>query len=392
MRKVHIIGVGQTPVTKGKELRGRYMARDAIGRALESASVHPTAVTALYVGNMMAGMLGRQQQLGPLYADVAGLRGVESMTMEAACSSGAAAVRVGYGVVAGGLHDVVVVCGMERMTQAPREDITRALATAADWELEGIKGESFISLNASLMAMYMEHYGIRAEDFAPFAIAAHTNALNNPNALLHKPLDLDGYLNSKMLTSPVRLMDAPPTCDGAAAIVLATEDVARGIASAKQPPVRILASAVGTDSLAIERRADKLKLAGAELSSQRAYAQAGIGPADIDIFELHDAYTVITALSLEAAGFAEPGEGTRLAAEGAIAIDGRLPIATMGGLKARGHPVGATGVYQVVETVQQLTGNAGENQVAKADIAMVQNIGGTGATVVTHILAGSDQD
>ena len=386
MQKVFIVGIGQTPVSKGRDQRGRYMARDAIQSAIASAAIDPGDVSALFVGNMMAGILGQQQQLGPLYADTAGLRGIESMTLEAACGSGAAAARVGFAAVAGGLHDLVVVCGMERMTQAPREDITLALATAADWELEGVRGESFISLNARLMALYMDHYGVEAAQFAPFAIAAHNNAMNNPNALLKKPLDLDTYLRSKMLVPPVKLMDAPPTCDGAAALVLASEDVCKSLERGGLQPVEIIASAVGTDSLAIDRRGDKLKLAGAELSSRRAYQQCGLGPDDMDLFELHDAYTIITTLSLEAAGFAKPGEGTRLGEEGATNIDGRLPIATMGGLKARGHPVGATGVYQLVETTLQLTGQAGENQVKGAGTAMVQNIGGTGATVVTHVL------
>lgn len=386
MREVYIIGCGQTPVSKGRDLRGRYMARDAIVGAIKAAAIDSKDVSGLFVGNMMAGMLAKQQQLGALYADVAGLRGVESMTMEAACGSGAAAARVGYGAVAGGLHDLVVVCGMERMTHAPRDQVTEALATAADWELEGVKGESFISLNARLMDLYMRAYRVTAEQFAPFAIAAHTNALNNPNALLHKPLDLERYLASRMLVDPVRLMDAPPTCDGAAAIVLATREIARAAERSGAEPVRILASSVGTDSLAIDRRKDPLKLAGAELSTHGAYRQAGMGPKNIDIFELHDAYTVITALSLEAAGFAKIGEGVRLGEEGAIAIDGRLPIATMGGLKARGHPVGATGVYQLAETVAQLTGKAGANQVKDPHVAMVQNIGGTGATVITHVL------
>ena len=386
MQKVFIVGIGQTPVSKGRDQRGRYMARDAIQSAMASAAIDPGDVTALFVGNMMAGILGRQQQLGPLYADAAGLRGIESMTLEAACGSGAAAARVGFAAVAGGLHDLVVVCGMERMTQAPREDITLALATAADWELEGVRGESFISLNARLMALYMDHYGVEAAQFAPFAISAHNNAMNNPNALLKKPLDLDTYLRSKMLVPPVKLMDAPPTCDGAAALVLASEDVCKSLEREGLQPVEIIASAVGTDSLAIDRRGDKLKLAGAELSSRRAYEQCGLGPDDMDLFELHDAYTIITTLSLEAAGFAKPGEGTRLGEEGATYLGGRLPIATMGGLKARGHPVGATGVYQLVETTLQLTGQAGENQVKGAETAMVQNIGGTGATVVTHVL------
>jgi len=386
VQRVFIVGIGQTPVSKGRDQRGRYMARDAIQSAIASAAIDPGDISALFVGNMMAGILGQQQQLGPLYADAAGLRGIESMTLEAACGSGAAAARVGFAAVAGGLHDLVVVCGMERMTQAPREDITLALATAADWELEGVRGESFISLNARLMALYMDHYGVDAAQFAPFAIAAHTNAMNNPNALLKKPLDLDTYLESKMLVPPVKLMDAPPTCDGAAALVLASEDVCKSLKQQGMQPVEVIASAVGTDSLAIDRRGDKLKLAGAELSSRRAYEQCGLGPDDMDLFELHDAYTIITTLSLEAAGFAKPGEGTRLGKEGATNIDGRLPIATMGGLKARGHPVGATGVYQLVETTLQLTGQAGENQVKGAETAMVQNIGGTGATVVTHVL------
>ncbi|MEM9184613.1 MAG: thiolase domain-containing protein [Pseudomonadota bacterium] len=387
MREVYLIGIGQIPVSKGRDMRGRYMAREAITAALESASIEPSDVSALFVGNMMAGMLAQQQQLGPLFADISGFRGVESMTLEAACGSGAAAARVGFSAIAGGLHDLVVVCGLERMTQAPRDRITAALATAADWELEGVHGESFISLNARLMAMYMEEHAVTPEQFAPFAVTAHSNAMNNPNALLHKPIDVDAYLGSKMLSEPVKLLDAPPTCDGCAAVVLATRDVANAARRSGAPVVRVLASAVGTDSLAIDRRDNPLTLAGAEISSRKAYEQAGISSDAIDIFELHDAYTVITALSLEAAGFAKPGEGVRLGEEGATAIDGRLPIATMGGLKARGHPVGATGIYQLVETTQQLTGSAGANQVKDPKIAMVQNIGGTGATVVTHILA-----
>lgn len=386
MRKVYIVGIGQTPVSKGQDIRGRYMARDAIEAAIADSGLDKKDISALYVGNMMAGILGRQQQLGPLYADAAGLRGIESMTLEAACGSGAAAARVGYSAVAGGLHDAVVVCGMERMTQAPREDITLALATAADWELEGVRGESFISLNARLMALYMDHYGTKPEQFANFSIAAHGNALNNPNALLKKPIDMDSYLGSRVLVPPVRIMDAPPTCDGAAAVALVSGDIAKALARKGAQPIEIIASSVGTDSLAIDRRKNKLKLAGAEKSSKRAYKQAGLKPKDIDIFELHDAYTIITTLSLEAAGFAEAGEGTKLGEEGRTNIDGDLPISTMGGLKARGHPVGATGVYQLVETALQLTGKAGKNQVRNAETAMVQNIGGTGATVVTHIL------
>src|SRR5262245_5479889 len=253
MRDVFIIGVGQTPVGRGGAERGRYLARVAITAAIESAGIAPSDVGALYVGNMMSGMLAQQQQLGALFADVAGLRGIEAFTAEAACASGAAAARLGYLAVAGGMQETALVCGMERMTHAAREVTTQALATAADWELEYCVGESFISLNARLMSEYMRAHKVEADAFAPFAIAAHRNALTNPNALLHKPLDVDGYLASKMLVPPVRLMDAPPTCDGAAAVVLCSEPVARE-ARRRGPIVRIRASAVATDSLALTGR------------------------------------------------------------------------------------------------------------------------------------------
>jgi acetyl-CoA C-acetyltransferase len=387
MRSVYLIGVGQTPVSKHGGVRGRYLVAEAIGQAIQHAGIDPADIGMLVVGNMMSGLLAQQQQLGALCADVAGLRGIEAATVEAACGSGAAAVRWGYMAIAGGFHDIVLVSGLERMSHVPRDHITAALATAADWELEGCDGASFVSLNARLMALYMATYGVEARDFAHFAITAHQNALSNPNAFLHKPLDMATYLDSRVLVDPVKLFDAPPMCDGAAAIILASEAVARSaIRGGGVPLVQVCASAIGTDSLAIARRHHKLTLDGAALSSHRAYQQARVGPQDIDIFELHDAYTIITALSLEAAGFAKPGEGVHFGKHGEIALDGTLPISTMGGLKARGHPVGATGVYQLVETYLQLTGTAGANQVKEPRLALVQNIGGTGATVVSHIL------
>jgi acetyl-CoA C-acetyltransferase len=387
MRDVYLIGIGQTAVSKHSGVRGRYLVADAIAQAIDHAGIDPTDIGMLVVGNMMAGLLAQQQQLGALYADVAGLRGIEAATVEAACGSGAAAARWGYMAVAGGFHEIVLGGGLERMTHVPRDHTTAALATAADWELEGCCGTSFVALNAQLMALYMATYDVEAKDFAHFAINAHHNALHNPHAFLHKPLDLDTYLTSRVLIDPVKLCDAPPICDGAAAILLASEAVARTVArGGGLPLVHVCASAIGTDSLALARRHNALQLAGAAISAHKAYQQAGVGPQEMDIFELHDAYTIITALSLEAAGFAKPGEGVHFGKDGAIALDGPLPISTMGGLKARGHPVGATGVYQLVETYLQLTGTAGANQVKDPRMALVQNIGGTGATVVSHIL------
>jgi len=386
MRDVYIIGTGQVPVTKQGTVRGRHLAARAIESAIGEARLEAPEITALIVGNMMSGMLAQQQQLGALFADVAGLRGVEAATVEAACGSGAAAARWGYMCVAGGFHEVAVVCGMERMTHAPKEVTTASLATAADWELEGCAGESFLSLNAALMSRYMERWGVEARDFGHFSVNAHRNAMGNPHAFLRKAVDMEAYLGSRPVAAPVKLLDAPPICDGAAAVVLATEEVARAAERAHRPAVRVRASAIATDSLALKGRRDPLVLEGARISTARAFTQAGISRGDVDLFELHDAYTIITALSLEAAGFAEPGRGVHFGKGGEIAIEGSLPISTMGGLKARGHPVGATGVYQLVESWQQLTGTAGPNQIRNPEVAMVQNIGGTGATVVTHIL------
>jgi acetyl-CoA C-acetyltransferase len=367
-------------VSKDHSARGRYMGAAAVRAALDDAGVSAADVGALYVGNMLSGILANQQQLGGLIADYAGLTGIEALTIEAACASGGAATRMGYLAVAGGSHDVVVVCGVERMTHVERDTVTRALATAADWELEGVCGESFLSLNAGLMRAYMDKYGIGAERFAPFAIAAHRNALTNPNALLHKSLDVDTYLASRLVSDPIRLFDVSPICNGAAALVLVARE------PAAEARVRVAGSGLATAPLAHARRSDPLTLTAVEASTRRAMQQAGIGHADVDLFEPHDAYTIMTALALEAAGFAEPGRGIDWADEQRIGLRGELPLTTFGGLKARGHPVGASGCYQVVEAFLQLTERAEDNQVPDAGVALVQNIGGTGATVASHVL------
>ncbi len=235
MRDVFIVGVGQTPVSKETDVGGRHRAAAAVKAALADAGVEPERVGALYVGNMMSGLLAKQQQLGGLIADYAGLPGIEALTVEAACASGGAAARAGYVAVAGGAHEVVVICGIEQMAHVDRDTVTRALATAADQELEG---ESFLSLNAQLMRAYMDKYGVRAEDFAPFAVTAHHNAVTNPNALLRKEIDVDGYLASRVVSDPVRLFDASPICDGSAAIVLASAEAAAALGARTARPDR----------------------------------------------------------------------------------------------------------------------------------------------------------
>ena len=386
MKPVYIAGIGQTPVGEQWERSLRHIAHDAIIPAMRDAGIE--RADALYVGNMLSGELVGQEHLGALVADFVGLRGIEAFKVEAACGSGAAALRLGTVAIAGGIHDVVIVAGVEKMTDTIGSETTAALAMAADQEFEAAEGVSFVALNALLMRRYMFEYDVPHGAFGYFAVNAHHNAVGNPNAMFRRAITLDTYRNATMIADPINLMDSSPICDGAAAVVLMSEDYARAVSNGRRP-VRIMASTVATDSLAIHDRRDPLWLTAAWLSSQKAYQQAAVGPADIDLFELHDAFTIMAALSLEASGFAERGQGVRLAQEGEITIEGRIPVATMGGLKARGHPVGATGVYQVVEATLQLQGMAGSNQVHDADIAMTQNIGGSGATIITHILQGA---
>jgi acetyl-CoA C-acetyltransferase len=379
MRDVVIIGIGQTPVEEHWEKSLRHLAHDAIMPAMADAGVE--AADALFVGNMLSGQVSGQEHLGALIADFVGLRGIEAIKIEAACGSGGAALRAGYLAVASGALDVVLVCGVEKMTDAIGSVVTNALATAADQEYEVSQGISFVGLNALLMRRYMHEYGVPHKAFAGFSINAHRNAANNPNAMFRSPISEAAYLKAGMIADPINLMDSSPVCDGAACLVLAPADLHK-----TQAKARILASAVATDSLAVHDRRDPLFLEAVALSSQRAYAQARVMPTEIHLFELHDAFSIMSALSLEASGFAARGAGVRMAVDGEIGIGGRIPISTLGGLKARGHPVGATGVYQVLEVVQQLTGRAGASQVQGATIGMAQNIGGSGATVVTHIM------
>ena len=385
MRSVSIIGIGQSPVGELWNRSAREIAFDAIRAAMIDANIN--TADALYVGNMLSGTLIDQEHLATLIADYVGLHGIEAAKVEAACASGGAALRVGLMAVASGFHDCVIVAGVEKMTDTVGKDATAGLATAADAETEALHGVSFVGLNALIMQRYMYENDVPLDAFAGFSINAHRNGANNPNAMFQAPISLSSYVKAPVIATPINIMDSSPVCDGAAAVVLVpTEYAHRYTTGSHRGAVQVLASASATDTIAVHDRRDPLFLSAAQVSSQKAYAQAGVQPNELDLFELHDAFTIMAALSLEATGFAHRGEGWRWADVDRIGIGGELPIATMGGLKSRGHPVGATGVYQIVEAVQQLRGDAGANQVANARLAMTQNIGGSGATILTHIL------
>lgn len=379
MRSVAVLGIGQTIVDEQWEKSLRAIAVEAILNALHDAG-RPSA-DGVFVGNMMSGILNDQSNLGPLVADWAGLRGGEAVKVEAACASGAAAFRSGLMAVASGELESAMVVGVEKMTDRTQHEVTAALATAADADYEVDMGVSFVGLNALIMRRYMHEYGWKHADFAPFAINAHANAVHNPYARLRHTITLDDFEKSSMIATPINLLDASPIGDGAAAVYLVPSE---SLAAGRR--ILVAGSASATDTIGMHDRSEALFLAAANHSAQQAYRQAGIGPQDIDVFELHDAFTIMSALSLEACGFAERGKGVRLGLDGQIGITGRIPVCTRGGLKARGHPVGATGVYQIAEVVQQLRGECDETQVPDANIGMAQNIGGSGATIITHIL------
>src|SRR5690349_3025132 len=330
MRQVAILGIGQTKIDEHWDLSLREIGGNAAFAAMQ-----------------------------------------EAVKAEAACASGAAAFRSGLMAVASGDIDSALVIGVEKMTDKAGHDVTSALATAADADYEVEQGISFVGINALIMRRYMYEFGWKHEDFAPFSINAHANAMHNPFARLHEKISTEKFEKSSMVATPINLLDASPIGDGAAAAIIVP---AERVASLKgKPKITVAGSASATDSIAVHSRKDPLFLSAAHLSSKRAYELAGVEAKDIDVFELHDAFSIMSALSLEACGFAERGQGMRLGLDNEICPTGRLPICTRGGLKARGHPVGATGMYQLVQVAQHRRRECNGTQGDGARIGMAQN-------------------
>jgi acetyl-CoA C-acetyltransferase len=377
---VFIIGAGQTPVAEHWNLGLRELGAMAIRQAMADAGVE--TVDALFVGNMLGGAANGQENLGALLADAADLLPAEAWKVEAACASGGAAVRAAALSVAAGIHEVVVAIGIEKMTDAVGDKVAAGLATASDGDYEASHGLSFVALSALMMRRYMHEMGVSREDFAPFAVNAHKNAAHNANAMFREPISAEAFARSPLVAAPIGVLDAAPVCDGAAAVVICSKEFLQST----HKPVRIAAAAGATDTIGLAGRPDLLTLGVARFSANKAYAASGFCPKDIDFFEAHDAFTIITALSLEACGFAPRGEALKRAAHGCFGSGGCVPVSTFGGLKARGHPVGASGAYQIVEATAQLRGEAGPNQVPSARVALTQSIGGHGSIAVAHIL------
>jgi acetyl-CoA C-acetyltransferase len=380
MQDVSIIGIGQTPAGEHWETSLRHQALQAMQAALGDAGVN--SVDAIVIGNALAGNLSDQNHLGPLLADFAGLRGVEAFRVEGADASGGLALRQGYLMVASGAAEQVMVLGVEKMTDVIGGDRITGTATFLDSEYEAAHGATPVALAAMLMRRYMQEYGVQVADFANFSVNAHANGSKNPNAMFRNIIRADRFAGAPLVAEPVNLFDVAPEADGAAAVILTT---AARAANMSARAVRILASAAATDALAVHDRPDPLYFSALNAAALKALGMSGITPDEVDVLELHDLATIVAALSLEASGFAPRGGGWRLAAENRIGLTGDLPISTFGGLKSRGNPLGATGVYQAVEVALQLRGEAGANQVDGARIGMTQNLGGLAGTAVVHI-------
>jgi len=381
MIEVLIAGIGQTPVGEHWGTSLRELAFQAIDAAQNDAGgINPQA---LFVGNMLAPMVSGQAHLGALIADFAGMRGIEAYTTEAAGASGGAALRAGYLAVKSGFVDSALVVGVEKFTDRVGPEVEAAISTSLDGDYEAVHGLTPVSQAALLMRRYLHTYEIPREALGVFPLTAHANGAGNPNAMFQRAIKPELYNRAGMVSDPLNMFDAAPDADGAAAIILTRSDLLP--TNHTQPRVRIAGSNVSTDTLALHDRPDPLVFRAAQLSVERARYQAGIQLEQVDFFELFDVYSIFAALSLEAAGYAKQGEGVAFAQSEAVSTDGAIPIATMGGLKARGNPWGATGVYQAIEAIQQLRCQAGTNQISEAKIGMVQCLGGPASTAITHI-------
>lgn len=390
MTEVVIVGIGQTAVGEHWDVSLRELALRAIEASREDAGrIQPQA---LFVGNMVAPQLSHQSHLGALIADFAGLTGIEAVTLEAAGASGGAALRAGFLAIASGQVDIALVVGVEKFSDQVGGTVEEAFSAASDSDFESVQGLTPTAQAALLMRRYLHETSAPRASFAGFPLVAHSNGAGNPHAMFRKAITLDTYTQASLVSDPLNMFDVAPNADGAAALVIARADVLPARFSHRL--VRVSGSSLVTDTLALHDRPDLLAFHAARLSVERACQRAHITPLQVDLFELYDAYSIYAVLALEAAGFAERGHGWKLSNNGdgaaTLGLQGSLPISTLGGLKARGNPGGATGVYQAVEAVLQLRGQAGANQVPEARRALIQCLGGPASTAVTHLLEVKD--
>jgi len=387
MRKVAIIGVGLTKFGELWDVSLRRMMLEAGARAIEDAGIDGKKIDAMYVGNMSAGQFISQEHIASLIADHAGLTPIPCTRVEAACASGGLALRQAVITVASGIHDIVVAAGIEKMTDVLTEQTTEALITAADQEWEAFVGATFPGLYALMARRHMYEFGTTEEQLAKVAVKNHHNACFNPCAQYQMEITVEDVLNSSPVTTPLKLLDCSPITDGAACVILAPFDMAREFTDT---PILVAGTGQASDTISLHDRQTLVGIAATNKAAELAYKMAGVGPNDIDFAEVHDCFTIAEIMAIEDLGFCKKGDGGKVTERGETAIGGRIPINTSGGLKGKGHPVGATGVAQAVEITQQRRGEAGKRQVNGAEIGLTHNVGGSGGTVVVHVMRRGD--
>lgn len=381
MREVAIVGVGMTKFGELWDMSIRDLFVDAALGAMEDAGAD--TLDSIYVGNMSAGLFVGQEHLGPLMADYLGMRGVPATRVESACASGGMALRSAFFEVASGASDLVLAAGVEKMNDGA--DATAVLATASDQEEEVYYGVTFPGLYAMIARAHMEAHGTTEEDLSWVSVKAHRNGAKNPRAQFRRVMTLEDIMSSSMVAAPLRLLHCSPVTDGAAAVLVCPLERAKEFTD---QPVKILGTGAATSSLALAQRSDPSFLDVVELAGRRAYEMAGIGPGDVDFAEVHDCFSIAEICCVEALGFMDRGKGKDGARDGTTDLGGRIPVNPSGGLKSKGHPVGATGVAQAVTVVEQLRGEAGDLQVEGARLGLAQNMGGSGASSTVHIFQG----
>ncbi len=382
MRDVAVIGIGMSKWGECWDRSLRDIFVEAALQAIDDSGV--SRIDAMYVGSMSPGLFVGQEHLGPLLADYLGVTPIPATRVESACASGGLAFRQAYMEVASGFSDIVLASGVEKMTDVDGADATYSLGNAADQEYESFHGITFPGLYALIAQSYMQKYGLTREQLAAVAVKNHAHGTKNSRAQFPKAITIDDVLQSPLVANPLRLLDCSPITDGAAAVILCP--LRKAAKLAKNKPVKIIGSGHATDTIALHSRKQLEFFYSTSKAAEKAFQMAEVTPQQIDVVEVHDCFTIAEICALESLGFFAPGTAGTAASEGITQLGGKLPVNVSGGLKSKGHPVGATGIAQIIEIVEQLRGTAGERQVANAKIGLTQNMGGTAASSIVHIL------
>jgi len=386
MRSVSVIGIGETKMGRFPDLSLRQLISEAGNAALKDAGVQAKDIEALFFSNFNGQVLTGQGQMGALASEVLKLGHIPTIRAEGACASGSLAFRMGLMSVMSGFHDIVLIGGVEKMTHQSTKVVTDALASAMDYELEASKGFTFPSNFAMIANRYFHEYRNVKREMAMCAVNAHRNGALNPDAQMQKEVSIEKVLSSNMIADPLSLFDSSLITDGSAFVVLATTEIAQRLN--RHRIVEVIGSGHAGDTITLFSKPSITSFESAKVAAHQAYKMAGCKPKDINFAEVHDCFTITQIINIEDLGFAEAGHGGDLVAEGQIALEGKIPINPSGGLKAKGHPIGATGLSQIFEVVTQIRGNAGGRQLKKADIGLTHNLGGTAATCVVNIFRG----